>query len=130
MFTTDDIPVLAELIRDNLSDDLLKKEYRDRPRKNRFVGHCYVASECLWQLLGGSKQSRYKTMQVNHEGESHWYIQGPDGEVIDLTAEQFRRAVDYTAGKGKGLSTPIPGQPPSRRARVLMDRVIESLQNC
>ena len=34
----------------NLSDDLLKKEYLSVENKNKYTGHCYVASETYYHV--------------------------------------------------------------------------------
>ena len=41
---------LINKIINNLSDDLLKKEYLNYPNKNKYTGHCYVASETYYHL--------------------------------------------------------------------------------
>jgi len=44
------LPLIQE-IKDNLTDDLLKKRYI-YPDRRPFTGHCYVASECFYYLYG------------------------------------------------------------------------------
>jgi hypothetical protein len=41
---------LKNKITENLSDDLLKKEYLNILNKNKYTGHCYVASETYYHL--------------------------------------------------------------------------------
>ena len=41
---------LKNAIIKNLSDDLLKKEYINIINKNKYTGHCYVASEAYYLL--------------------------------------------------------------------------------
>ncbi len=109
---------LVDSIRNSLSDDLLKKEYRDRPDRVRSAGHCYAASEAAYHMLGG-KASGYTPMQINHEGDSHWFIKHNDGTIIDPTADQFKTPVPYENAVGRGFLT----RKPSKRAQTIIDRV-------
>lgn len=78
----------------------------------------FVASECFYHLAGG-KEAGFKPMHIKHEGVSHWWVQGPKGEVIDITAAQFKTAVIYENSRGKGFLT----RNPSKRAQRLIDLV-------
>ena len=89
------------------------------------AGHCYVASECFYHLSGG-KEAGFKPMHIKHEGVSHWWVQGPKGEVIDITAAQFKTAVVSENSRGKGFLT----RNPSKRAQKLIDLVEISERNC
>lgn len=59
---------------------------------------------------------------MRHEGAPHWFLRGPLGQILDLTASQFKTRPNYSAGRGKGFLT----REPSARARVLMGRVLTS----
>ena len=107
---------LAERIRAALTDDLLKPEYRGGTRP--FSGHCYVASEAYYHLTGRTHAP--KRLRVN--GVTHWWLEAPDGGIIDLTAEQFDGPVDYARGVGAGFLT----REPSKRARIVIERVREA----
>lgn len=95
---------------------------------NPMKGHCYVAAEVLFHLLGG-KDAGWKAMTLNHqtfpqglpeEGDTHWFLQHADGRIADPTAAQFApHEVPYAEGKGCGFLT----REPSRRARVVMERM-------
>lgn len=111
-------------VRSTLTPDLLKPEYRARNRKNPMAGHCAVATQSLYHLLGG-KHAGYTPMQLQHEGASHWFLRARDGHVLDATADQFRTPVPYAEGVARGFMTPRHGrrvQPPSQRAQVVIDR--------
>lgn len=105
-----------------LTPDLLKQPYRRlvEAGADPMTGHCYVATEAIWHLLGGSK-SPYKTMVIQHEGGTHWFLLGPDGTIIDATKEQFRTPVPYEFGRGNGFMTTTAK--PSARAREVLARV-------
>lgn len=107
---------LAEAIRNALTPDLLKAEYRTATRP--FAGHCYVASEAFYHLAGG-KEAGLVPKVTRWEGSTHWWLQAPDGSVIDLTAEQFENPVPYEQGRGSGFLT----REPSKRARRVIERV-------
>lgn len=67
----------------------------DRVRKNiEKLGlarspECYSVSEAVYHLAGG-KAAGLKAMRIKQSsGECHWFLKGPHGELIDLTAGQF-----------------------------------------
>ncbi len=99
-----------DLIRKNLSDDLLKPGYERG-------AHCYVASEALYHILGG-KSAGLKPMNIKHEGVQHWFLLSITGVVIDPTADQFSAPVPYDRARGRGFLT----KKPSKRAQVLIER--------
>lgn len=107
---------LINQLRSNLTPDLLHPKYRDG--SNLSAGHCYVASEALYHLLGG-KASQMKPMQISHEGKSHWFLIDIAGTVYDITADQFKTPVPYEKARGRGFLT----RNPSKRALKLMGTV-------
>ena len=100
----------------HLTDDLRREQYRGHECPT--AGHCYVASEVLYHMLGGAA-SGYKPMNIFHEGSSHWFLKHSSGEIIDPTADQFKTPVPYEKAKGKGFMTRYP----SNRAGVVMTRM-------
>lgn len=123
-FSTDEkIEASAQAIREVIVDKefvkankLLKPEYLSAERP--FAGHCYVASEALYHTLGG-KASGWTPCTIRHEGSPHWFLRGPNGEVIDLTSEQFATPVPYEQGRGSGFLT----REPSKRARIVLEKM-------
>ncbi len=110
-------------IRKSLTPELLKPRYRKLKQRNRYTGHCYVASEALYHLLG-RKRSGFVPQVIRHEGSTHWYLKhSATGKIRDLTCKQFRTPVPYKKGRGKGFLTPKP----SKRARIVMKRVRRAL---
>lgn len=107
---------LVQKVQENLSDDLLKKSFKSHSCNTG--GHCYVASEALYHLLGG-KDAGYTPMNINHEGVSHWFLRHSSGQILDPTAEQFKTKVPYDKARGRGFLT----KQPSKRAQTLMKRV-------
>ena len=65
---------------------------------------CYQASEAVYHLAGG-KKAGLRAMRINNG--RHWFLEGPNGEIIDVTAGQFtkynnnyQRLPSYRAAKG------------------------------
>ncbi len=112
---------LFKLIRASLTDDLRKKPWRGSD--NHFSGHCYVASEAAYHLLGG-KNAGIKPCSIKHEGCTHWFLNW-NGEIIDLTVEQFDEIPKYEKARGRGFLTKLP----SKRAQILISRVLKRLGN-
>lgn len=107
---------LVDSVRNNLTDDLLKPQFKGQPFP---MGHCYVAAEAIYHLAGG-KESGLKPVRLRMpDGVVHWWLQAPDGEIIDPTHDQFAEAVPYEQGRPGGFLT----REPSRRAQELINRV-------
>lgn len=104
----------------HLSPDLLRPKFRGS--WNPLHGHCYVASEAAYHILG--TQSGWKPMFMHHEGTPHWFlsaeVSGYTGErwTLDLTLRQFQNPPDHRNGVSKGFLT----REPSSRARELISR--------
>jgi len=116
----------SSAIRASLTPDLLKGRYKrewsaDKPKS---WGHCYVATEAFYALMGG-KAAGWTVNWVKHEGSTHHFLRNPRGEVVDLTADQFKTPVPYEQGKRFGWMT---GETPSERAQILLNRVAARLQ--
>lgn len=130
----------------SLSVELLDKKYRAflKPSDASVRGHCAVASEAFYHLMGGKEAGLMPAVcgyEVDEKGclhfnsaaasdfrhETHWWIQGPKngkrgaGTVIDLTAAQFDFPFPYEKGRHVGFMQ--PRQKPSKRAQVVIDRV-------
>jgi hypothetical protein len=112
------IESVVERVRAALSDDLLKPEYRRREGRGATSGHCYVASEAIYHLIG--KDQGLVPFQLEHEGDSHWFLADVQRRhVVDATADQFATLVPYAQGRRRSFLHPSP----SRRARELIARV-------
>lgn len=115
----------TQLVTDHLTDDLLAPRYRRAKkgvaRPNTF-GHCYVASEAAYYMLGG-KEEGWKPMHMTHLGASHWFLKHESGLILDLTSSQFNDKLDYSKARGTGFLT----KEPSRRAKKLLIRIKESV---
>ena len=120
---------IYDAVRSNLTQDLLKPEYRGNA--NPFHGHCYVATEALWHLLDG-KKTGWERMHLATPQGPHWFLQHrKTGVILDPTAEQFPSRPDYEKARAKGFTVGPPDynpDVPSKRAQVLIDRVKPSLR--
>jgi len=81
-------------------------------------GPCYPAAEVVYHGAGG-RRAGLTPVQQRHEGVSHWWVRGPEGQVYDPTAAQFETPVPYDEGRGRGFLT----KRPSKRARQLAQEV-------
>lgn len=85
---------VCELIRDNLSDDILRPEMRMEKREkqisSRFYGHCLTAAR-VWYVLKGMPSNAQLIRYFFPDGRSHWFVRiSTTGEIVDLTKEQLR----------------------------------------
>ncbi len=120
------LQALGERIRAALTDDLLRPEWRSAPRRSPTAGHCYVATEAMYHAIGG-KASGFKPVSGRCPGGVHWWLEAPDGTVVDLTWDQFTKKElqqVYAAGRGCGFLT----SQPSKRAQVVLKRIGKSAQ--
>lgn len=146
---------IKSAIIDSLSPELLTPQYRAglSPDDPVETGHCAVASEAFYYLAGGKEAgfmpvvcgysthgddalifdpaARAKAEAKGAARETHWWIKGQKnglrgaGDVFDVTAGQYPFAFPYENGRNTGFMQ--PQQKPSRRAQVVMDRVIQKL---
>jgi hypothetical protein len=107
---------LIDRIVKNLSDDLLKKEYRTILNKNKFTGHCYVASETYYHL----SEEKLNVYYIKHENSTHWFLKDDKNNIIDITKEQFKTPVPYNQAKRGFFLTKTP----SKRSLKLIQKVI------
>ena len=106
---------IVDRLSKGLDRDLLKPAYRNNP--NPLGGHCYVASEALYYLLGSRD---WVPCNVQHEGSPHWYLKNKrTGKFLDPTAGQFETPVPYSLEHGKGFCT----DKISKRAAELLKRL-------
>lgn len=115
----------TNLIVESLTDDLLSKPYRKlkeaHPHANEAFGHCYVATEAAYYLLGG-KEAGWAPQFVRVAGYAHWYLKHESGFIYDPTASQFKIPIPYHQGKGKGFLTAKP----SKRCAKLVAQINHS----
>jgi 5-methylcytosine-specific restriction endonuclease McrA len=115
-----------EAIRANLTPDLLTSQWaaERKPGSHPLTGYCYVASEALYHLLGGSKSDWMVFRCTFSPGKTHWWLADAAGQILDPTAEQFGGEPPHR----KGQRTQFLSRQPSRRATELMRRVAANLR--
>jgi len=116
--------IIEEII-DSLDDSLLKKEFLLLKNRNKFTGHCYVATEALYYLLDDNERKKYCPARLKINGVTHWFLKNKfNGEIIDITKEQFNFKLDYKKAKNCFFIT----KNPSKRTKILISRIYE--KNC
>lgn len=116
--------VVCNKIKQVLSTDLLSPFWRERITGNLGVteGHCYVAAEAAFHMLGG-KNAGYKAYVCKQSnGDTHWFIRDHNNNIIDPTAEQYLldgQDPPYDIGRPCGFMT----SKPSKRAREVIKRI-------
>lgn len=119
-----DLTQIIQDIKNNLTPELLKKEYREQNKSNPLFGHCYVATEALYHSIPVEERINYKSVcGKDDEGITHWWIENKQtGEILDITGDQY-----YSKGKTppyrNGRTNPFLTSQPSKRCRVLLDRL-------
>ncbi len=112
---------LIRKIQSSLTPDLLSKDWKNQ--SSPLEGHCYVAAEALWHLLGKEnwKPMRAPYLRKGKKATHWWLVNRKSGKIADPTKEQFLPDnPPYHLGKGNGFLT----KNPSRRAKVVIDRVL------
>jgi len=94
----------------------LRPQYKDRWTPERpTTGYCYVVAEVVYHYLA---PAGYRPHVMNTGGDDkHWFLKGADGEVIDLTDDQFDHRLDYSQGKPQNFKT----KEASQRGRILAE---------
>jgi hypothetical protein len=115
---------LIRMVSAVLTPDLLRPKYKQEAAKQcREYGHCYIATEALWHLLGGPKSGYTPKYAFDCENDTHWWLaHNETQDTLDPTAPQYtakERKKLYAEGKPCGFLT----RKPSKRAQVIMDRV-------
>lgn len=103
-------------VRKVLRDEDRRPCYRGNP--NPMVGHCYVASEAVYHLLGG-KRAGFTPCRARIGSDTHWWLVHESGVIIDPTADQFDFSVPYHVGVRAGFLTIKP----SRRCMAVLARL-------
>ena len=104
---------LVKEIQKNLTEDLLLPKFRGQ--EGKYAGYCYVATECFYYIYGRSHG--WKPMCGPYKDTTHWWLE-KDGEVLDITGEQFEDEYDYNKGKLRFFISH-----PSKRCITLVGRI-------
>lgn len=97
---------IFDLVRSELKPEMIPPGYQGLVA-NEFCGHCHHATLAMYELLGG-KDGGYKVRKATDElGVKHYWLESPDGRVIDPTAEQYsalNRELPYSKQVKVGVS--------------------------
>lgn len=115
---------LSAKIASVLSPNLLLKNFRDADY-HPAAGHCYVATEALYHLIGGKKSDWAPMRGKDIYDTTHWWLRHKETkEIVDPTAAQYtdngmKPPYAYGEGRGGGFLTAKP----SWRAREVIRRL-------
>lgn len=85
-FNEENLKKVSDIIKRNLSSDLLPRAWVDKNGRNLTFGHCHNVAGCLYKIFGSKNLNMYR----GFDGEIyHWWVQDKDGNIIDLTSEQY-----------------------------------------
>lgn len=105
---------VVRIVRSVLTPELLPAEWQNHPHP--MGGYCYVASEALYYLLGGS-EAGLTVKRAPCEGGEHWWLEDADGKLIDATADQFDTDFAYSEGVP---STFLTSEPSPRAVKIIL----------
>lgn len=115
---------LIDLIKLNLTKDLLKKPYRKLNEENPTYGHCYVATETMYHMMVESNlNDPFKPYYgKDKDNITHWWLENNIGDKLDITSDQYTlvgKKPPYHVGRRASFLT----NHPSKRAKILMEKV-------
>jgi len=126
-YTPKNLKLVSRIILKNLTPDLLPKKWVERNTSNPMFGHCHNASGCLQKVFGTKVIKLYRAL--DDENIYHWWAVDINGEVIDLTVDQYystdRLPPIYESGKKSGLL----GFDYRRRVQRLTDKVLDQISS-
>jgi hypothetical protein len=123
----EDIAKVMRSVKDCLTPDLLKPEYRNANASNPMYGHCYVATEALYHVLAVlGLIGDYSPWHGRDDcGITHWWLQAAYGR-IDPTVEQYLqngKSPPYDVGRRGAFLTVKP----SKRAEIVIREALKLL---
>lgn len=114
------IPDAIRKVQQCLTSELLVGRWKTQTHP--LEGHCYIAAESLWYLLGPKKWKAVCASYTDKNGKAtHWWlVNRTTGVIADPTREQYApNNPPYHLGKGTGFLT----NKPSKRAMIVLKRV-------
>lgn len=119
-YNTHNLNIVSELIKDNLTPDLLPKKWIERNKANPMFGHCHTASACLQKIFGTKELKLYRAL--DDENIWHWWCVDKNNKIIDLTDNQYyseNRKPPYK----DGIKASMLGFSYRTRVLTLLDRI-------
>ena len=125
-YSKENLNIVSQLIKNSLTPDLLPKKWVERNSTNPMFGHCHTASACLQKVFGTKNIKLYRGL--DDEGIWHWWAIDKDGELIDLTDDQYysqNRIPPYDIGEKASML----GFDYRKRVLKLLDQVTNELSS-
>jgi hypothetical protein len=126
-YNEENLKKVSEIIKRNLTPDLLPKKWVERNASNPTFGHCHNSAGCLQKVFGSKNIKMYRAL--DNEGIYHWWAVDITGKLIDLTAEQYTstgRQPPYATSVGEKSS--ILGFEYRKRVQRLYEIVLAELE--
>ena len=118
------LKLVSDIIVKNLTPDLLPRKWVERNSTNPMFGHCHTASGCLQKVFGTKNIKLYRAL--DDEGIWHWWAVDLNGNLIDLTVDQYL-SVGRTPPHADGTKSSILGFEYRKRVLRLLDMVTKEL---
>ena len=125
-YNKENLNLVIDIIKQNLTPDLLPKKWVERNSTNPMFGHCHTASGCLQKIFGTKEIKLYRAL--DDENIYHWWAVDREGNIIDITADQYwstKRKPPYLEGTKAGLL----GFEYKKRVLRLLDKVTNQLHH-
>ena len=125
-YNEENLKLVTNVIRNNLTSDLLPKKWIERNRFNPTFGHCHTASACLQQIFGSKILRLHRGL--DDEGIWHWWAVDKEGVIIDITHEQYtsrNKKPPYHVGEKASML----GFDYRKRVFKLLDKVTKELSS-
>jgi len=122
-YSKENLNIISQLIKNSLTPDLLPKKWVERNSTNPMFGHCHTAAACLQKIFTTKYIKLYRAL--DDEGIWHWWAVTVDGELIDLTSEQYTsqgRIPPYDLGQKASML----GFDYRKRVLTLLDKVLDN----
>ena len=124
-YNVENLNIVIEIIKKNLSTDLLPKKWILKNKDNPMFGHCYNFAGCLYKIFGCKQVKLYR----GFDGEIyHWWVQDNDGKIIDPSFEQYTTIGKLPPYNKAEKSYPLPLDY-RKRINILYEKVINQLKN-
>jgi len=125
-YNEENLEKISNIIKNNLTIDLIPKKWQARNISNPMFGHCHTASGCLYKIFGSKAMHLYRGL--DDEGIWHWWVKDLNDKIIDLTEEQYT-SQNRIAPHDKGEKAGLLGFQYKKRVMKLYERVMAEMNN-
>jgi hypothetical protein len=127
-YNNDNLQIVMESIRKNLTTDLLPKYMVDRNQNggsDGTYGHCHTASSVIYKIFGPKNVHLFRAK--DDEGLYHWWVVDKHGKIVDPTHEQYT-LLGRKAPYEQGTKATMLGFEYRKRVKELYNRVCSDLK--